>query len=234
MLWAMGVAAAAFDVASALTTASTSAPAGKGGFSLDGTEDASTAVAMGTGSGGSLSSGTLSALIGATGQANSAQKSQLQVLLDQFDRDGSGLVSRGEFASGLGADEATVADTFGALDRNGDGSLGADELSVLLGNSLPSAVVATTESSPATGGTEAALQPSTGGLESPPVMTGSLEPVAPTTGGAEAQSPAETGGRELLADSVNFSPELASYSLMQQLMETGFAGAGAPSLSMSI
>ena len=85
---------------------------------------------------GSLSSGTLSALLAAQGQqpastASMSPQDSLKDLFSQLDADGNGQISKSEFENALGAGGTNVAqadDVFGKMDKNGDGSVSLGEM----------------------------------------------------------------------------------------------------------
>ncbi len=86
---------------------------------------------------GSLSSGTLRALLAAQGQqpasaASMSPQDSLKDLFSQLDADGNGQISKSEFENALGAGGTNLAqadDVFGKMDKNGDGSVSLGEMS---------------------------------------------------------------------------------------------------------
>jgi Ca2+-binding EF-hand superfamily protein len=109
-----------------------------GGSNSKAATSASTQTSSGTGAGTQIAPQTMSALIAAQSDANSATTAPnasytdpLQDLFSQIDGNGDGQISKSEFENTLGAGGTNVAqadDVFSKLDKNGDGNVSLDEM----------------------------------------------------------------------------------------------------------
>ena len=148
MLPALAAATAAIDALQALTAAKKKNAATSGAaqptpnpFAVPAATTASTAatpvIASSAQSSGTLSSGTMSAMLDAQSQSSTStnRSDALKSLFGQLDSDASGGISKAEFEEKLGAGGTNVAaadNVFGKLDTDGDGSVSLKELAAAL------------------------------------------------------------------------------------------------------
>jgi len=150
MLPALAAATAAIDALQALTAAKKKNAATSGAaqptpnpFAVPAATTASTAatpvIASSAQSSGTLSSGTMSAMLDAQSQSSASVSTKrsdaLKSLFGQLDSDASGGISKAEFGDKLGAGGTNVAaadNVFGKLDTDGDGSVSLKELAAAL------------------------------------------------------------------------------------------------------
>jgi hypothetical protein len=145
MLPALGALSSVLDgLLSPTSSKSTSSqPAATNPFDLAGSAASSGCSTSASCSGGcsQISPATMSALLAAQDQSNTASAAPtsradaLKDLFSQLDANGDGKVSKAEFDSALGAGGTNLAqadDVFNKLDTNGDGSVSLDELTSAL------------------------------------------------------------------------------------------------------
>jgi len=139
MLFALGAASSAIDLLSSLGGTGSSTSSGKPGFvpaNAFSLPDSSTpSPTPGSSGGGQLSPDTMSTLLAAQSQGQTAATSRSAALKDLFsliDTDGDGGISKEEFEAALGAGGTNLQaadDVFGKMDLDGNDSVSMDEMS---------------------------------------------------------------------------------------------------------